>query len=139
MNRILVICTDNVSRSPMAEGIIQKIIEENQMEGVTVQSAGLSASDGESSSDYAIEALHEIGIDISGHRSRRVVIEDLMKADCIYVMTPQHRDVILDAMPEISSKIIVMEISDPSGQELIRFRNCRDEMIAFFHKELSGG
>ena len=108
------------------------------MEGVSVQSAGLSAYEGEAPSDYAIEALREVSIDISGHRSRRVVMEDLMEADCIYVMTPQHRDVVLDAVPEMSRKITVMGIADPSGQELIRFRNCRDEMIAFFQKELSG-
>ena len=88
------------------------------MEGVSVQSAGLSAYEGEAPSDYAIEALREVSIDISGHRSRRVVMEDLMEADCIYVMTPQHRDVVLDAVPEMSRKITVMGIADPSGQEL---------------------
>ena len=138
MNRILVVCTDNECRSPMAEGIIRRIVEENGIEGTEVASAGLSAEEGEAPSGCAVEALREIGVDIAAHRSHQVLKEDLLDADCIYVMTEQHRDVILEALPELSQKLVVMDIADPAGQELERYRECRDEMLNYFRRELTG-
>lgn len=140
MNKILVICTGNTCRSPMAEGIINKIIADNKIEDVVVESMGLSAYDGDAASAYAIEALEEIGIDIKNHRSKRVMLQDIYDADCIYVMTLQHKNVIIEACNdcEIEKKIIVMEISDPFGQELDRYRQCRNQMMTYFEKELRG-
>lgn len=138
MNRILVICTGNTCRSPMAAGIIRHILEKKHAGDVMVQSMGLAAFDGDPASDYAVQALAEIGVDIAGHRSRSVLRQDLLEADRIYVMTEQHRDVILDAQPEVKGKITVMDIADPFGQDLDRYRECRDEMIAFFTHELAG-
>ena len=138
MNRILAVCTDNECRSPMAEGIIRRIVEESGIEGIEVASAGLSAEEGEAPSGYAVEALREIGVDISAHRSRPVLKEDLLNADCIYVMTGQHRDVILEALPELLPRLVVMDVADPAGQELERYRECRDEMLDYFRRELTG-
>lgn len=139
MNRIFVVCTGNTCRSPMAEGIIRKIVEEERIEGVSVKSAGLAAYYGDPPSDYAVEALREIGIDISGHRSRPVTREELAEADVIYVMTQQHKNVILDAMPEVKARIAVMEIADPFGLSLEHYQACRDEMLTYFRQELTGG
>ncbi len=138
MNRIVVVCTGNTCRSPMAEGIIRQIVREHAIQDVAVQSMGLSAYEGDAPSDYAVEALAEIGIDISAHRSHPALAEELLAADCIYVMTEQHKNVIVEALPETAKKIIVMNISDPFGQELSRYRQCRDEMLRFFTRELTG-
>jgi len=137
MNRILVVCSQNVCRSPMAEGIIRKIISDFHIPDTEVQSAGLSCYDGDSPSEYAVEALKEIGIDISRHRSRRVLREDIEAADSIYVMTQQHRDVILDAVPEAAAKIRIMDISDPFGQPLARYHLCCARLIEYFKHELA--
>lgn len=137
MNRILVVCSQNVCRSPMAEGIIRYIIDKFQIPDTTVQSAGLSNYDGDAPSEYACEALDEIGIDIRSHRSRHVVYEDIKEADSIYVMTQQHRDVILESIPEAEGKIRVMDIPDPFGQPLARYRLCCAQMIEYFKHELA--
>ena len=137
MNRILVICSQNVCRSPMAEGIIRKIISDFHIPDTKVQSAGLSCYVGDSPREYAVEALKEIGIDINGHRSRRVLREDIEAADSIYVMTQQHRDVILDAVPEAAAKIRIMDIPDPFGQPLARYRLCCARLIEYFKHELA--
>lgn len=137
MQNILVICTGNTCRSPMAAGIIRQIAKEKGIaEGLSVQSMGLAAFDGDGASDYAIAVLEEIGIDIRGHRSRSVLLQDLLDADRIYVMTGQHRDVILDAAPEVEGKIVVMDVPDPFGQSIDRYRECRDRMLGFFKREL---
>lgn len=135
-NKIIVICTGNTCRSPMAKGIIEKIIADHKIEGVTIDSMGLSAFDGDGASKQAIDALKEIGVDISDHRSKRVMLDDIIKADSIYVMTLQHKLVIVDAYPEIENKIIVMDIPDPFGLSFAKYCECRDSMLKFFGKEL---
>lgn len=135
-NNIIVICTGNTCRSPMAKGIIEKLIADNKIEGVKVDSMGLSAFDGDGASQYAIDALNEIGIDISTHRSKSVMLDDIINADSIYVMTIQHKLVLIDACPEIENKIIVMDIPDPFNSSFAKYQQCRDAMIEFFNKEL---
>lgn len=122
----------------MAEGVIKKIIAEKKINDLSVKSMGLSAYDGDGPSSYAVQAMEEIGVDIKGHRSKRVLVRDLEEADLIYVMTEQHKAVITDTLPELEPKITVMDISDPFGQSLEKYRECRDKMLAYFDKEISG-
>ena len=63
--RVLILCTGNSARSQMAEGILRQINGENY----DVESAGLEPSQVR---PEAIQAMREIGIDISGHRSKSV-------------------------------------------------------------------
>ena len=62
---ILFLCVQNSARSPMAEGIARRLARSN----VEVFSAGSSPA---TVNPLAIEALAEIGVDISGHRSKAV-------------------------------------------------------------------
>lgn len=136
MKNILVICTGNTCRSPMAEGIIKDIIKKRGLKDINVLSGGLAALDGDMASKNAIDALAEIGIDISTHRSKSVFKDDLLNADCVYVMTPQHKNVIADALPEVEDKIKVLEIPDPFGLNMDKYRECRDRLYEYFEKEL---
>ncbi len=63
--RVLILCTGNSARSQMAEGLLREISKSN----FAVESAGLEPSKvrGE-----AIEAMREIGIDISAHHSKSI-------------------------------------------------------------------
>lgn len=63
--RVLILCTGNSARSQMAEGLLQKLGGDH----FTVESAGVAPS---SVRPEAIEAMREIGIDMSGHRSKSV-------------------------------------------------------------------
>ena len=62
--KILFVCTGNTCRSPMAEGIFRKMMQERGMEDkVLCQSAGLSAVDGDPVSENAVLACREIGVE----------------------------------------------------------------------------
>jgi arsenate reductase len=61
--RVLILCTGNSARSQMAEGLLQGIGGDK----FAVESAGVAPS---SVRPEAIEAMCEIGIDISTHRSK---------------------------------------------------------------------
>jgi arsenate reductase len=61
--RVLILCTGNSARSQMAEGLLREIGGDE----LEVESAGVAPS---SVRPEAVEAMREIGIDISGHRSK---------------------------------------------------------------------
>ena len=61
--RVLILCTGNSARSQMAEGLLREL-GKGKFE---VESAGVAPS---SVRREAVEAMREIGIDISGHRSK---------------------------------------------------------------------
>jgi glycine hydroxymethyltransferase len=66
---ILFICTGNICRSPMAEGLFRYLIEENEAD-LIVKSAGVNAQDGHPPSENAIRAMQDLEIDIFPQRSR---------------------------------------------------------------------
>ncbi len=61
--RVLILCTGNSARSQMAEGLLREIGGDK----LEVESAGIAPS---SVRPEAVEAMREIDIDISGHRSK---------------------------------------------------------------------
>src|SRR6202007_2178066 len=63
--RVLILCTGNSARSQMAEGLLRQ----DDGERFEVESAGTKAS---FVRPEAIAAMRELGIDISGHRSKSV-------------------------------------------------------------------
>jgi protein-tyrosine-phosphatase len=68
--RILVLCTANQCRSPMAEGILADLLARRGVEAV-VDSAGLLPG-GAPAAPHTVELLGERGIDLSEHRSRSI-------------------------------------------------------------------
>ncbi|MDA8400742.1 MAG: arsenate reductase/protein-tyrosine-phosphatase family protein [Acidimicrobiales bacterium] len=85
MDHVLVVCTGNICRSPMAERLLTARIGST----VRVESAGLLAS-GVSSPAEAVDAMREFGVDISTHLSRRVDQEMLARADLVIGMAREH-------------------------------------------------
>lgn len=83
-DRVLLICTGNICRSPMAEGLLRARFERRGRG--TVESAGLAALEGRPAEPIAVELLAERGIDISGHRARQLTPEMLARFDLLLVM-----------------------------------------------------
>jgi protein-tyrosine-phosphatase len=74
MKTILFVCTGNICRSPMAEGLFRHLTA--RMGGrYRALSAGVGAIDGMPPSSHSVQALRELGIDISPagkHRAHRL-------------------------------------------------------------------
>ena len=64
--RILVVCTGNICRSPMAEGMLKKDLPERLAARVMISSAGTHALHGNMAQPHAIEVMQGMGVDISG-------------------------------------------------------------------------
>ena len=76
--RVLILCTGNSARSQMAEGLLRDIAGDR----FEVESAGTIAS---FVRPQAIAAMAEIGIDISGHRSK--CLDEFLNTEFDYVIT----------------------------------------------------
>lgn len=129
--KILFVCTGNTCRSPMAQGLFQQMIARHGANGlIECASAGLSAAQGQPASDNAVLACQEVGVDLSGHRSRRIAGEDLERWDVFFVMTATH-GYILEQAGAPAQKIYVPDpIPDPYGGDLDAYRACRDRIAA---------
>jgi protein-tyrosine phosphatase len=86
---ILVVCTANICRSPMAEAFLKGSLTERSS-SLTVASAGF-LEDGRRVDPYSAQAAAGFGVDISGHLSARMTMEQLEAARLILVMTTEHR------------------------------------------------
>ncbi|HZC02369.1 MAG TPA: arsenate reductase ArsC [Gammaproteobacteria bacterium] len=122
---VLILCTGNSARSQMAEGLLRQQ-GGNQFE---VFSAGTEPS---RVNPLAVEAMREIGIDISNHRSKSV--DEFIGQEFDYVITVC--DKAKESCPIFPGKAqrIHWSIDDPAaaeGDEAIRlaiFRRLRDEI-----------
>ena len=138
MKTVLFVCTGNVCRSPMAEGLFRKAAAGRG--DYRVLSAGLGAVEGQPPSPYAVQAVRELGIDISDQRSRTLTPELLDQADYIFGMTHNHIDTIMMLYPQAAEKTFLLrefdetldyfekDISDPIGGSYEIYLNCRDQI-----------
>jgi protein-tyrosine-phosphatase len=90
LKNILFVCTGNVCRSPMAEGLFRHMVANRP--DIRVRSAGVSTFPGQAPSPHAIEVLAGLRIDISKLRSLPLSDELVREASCIIAMTRSHME-----------------------------------------------
>ena len=123
--RVLILCTGNSARSQMAEGLLRH----DGGAAIEVFSAGTKPSHVR---PEAIAAMKEIGIDISGHRSKSV--DEFAKRAFDYVITVC--DNARESCPVFpaATKRIHWSLDDPAAvqgsevQRLAEFRRVRDQL-----------
>src|SRR5258706_1528226 len=138
MKTILFVCTGNICRSPMAEGLFRHAVKGRN--DFRVVSAGVGAVDGLPPSDHAVAALKELGIDISKQRSHMLTADLVQQADYIFGMTHSHVDAITMLYPHAAEKTFLLrefdetldsyenDISDPIGGSYEVYLACRDQI-----------
>ncbi|MGZ8566134.1 MAG: arsenate reductase/protein-tyrosine-phosphatase family protein [Actinomycetota bacterium] len=110
MSAILVVCTGNVCRSPLAEGIVRHALRGRVgEEAPTVSSAGVAGWEGSPATAESVAAARELGIDISGHIARRLTPEMIAGADLILAMAEEHRRLTVAAVPSAAPRTFTMK------------------------------
>jgi len=138
---VLLVCTGNTCRSPMAEMICRQLlakrlkckIEELEDRGVMVMSAGIAAMLGGRASVEAVEVMAEMGLDLAGHETQPLTEPLVRHADAIFTMTRAHRDALLAQWPSAAERTRLLspkgaDISDPIGASVDRYRQCAVEI-----------
>ena len=133
-NSVLFCCDHNAIRSPMAEGMMKKFYARQAY----VQSAGVHNDmeiDG-----FAIAVCHEIGIELSRHRTRsfdemRDWGDDLGQFDLIVALTPASKHQALELTRHFHLEVEHWPIMDPSGlteareAKLALYRQSREQIM----------
>ena len=83
--KVMFICTGNICRSAMAEGMFRKMTE--NMNSIEVYSCGIYAETGDYATYNAIEAAKEYNADISSHRATNIRESKIKEMDLILCAT----------------------------------------------------
>lgn len=124
---IAFVCTGNTCRSPMAEGIFNRLAAENGI-NVVAESFGLSAITGNPVSENSIKVCNEIDVDLSKLKSTSVNDVPLEKYEKFYCMSQSHARILSECCFVPIEDIVVFNICDPYGGNEFIYRECRDEI-----------
>lgn len=116
MKYVLFVCTQNAGRSQMA----QAFFERHAPEDVRAESAG--AEPAEAVHPLVVEAMNEVGIDLSGRRPKRLTLEMQLHADWAVTLACGAK------CPFVPSVVEDWDIGDPADRAIEEVRQIRDEI-----------
>ncbi len=133
MKQIVFVCTGNICRSPTAEGILLHKCHEMGRDDMIVSSMGSHGLTDWAATDYAQAVCQENGIDISSHRARPLIGEELQNPDLILCMEPFQRQFVQTFFPWLRDKVFLLgiwpkkrnrkgSIQDPMGGSLEEYQ-----------------
>ncbi len=101
--RVLFVCTGNTCRSPLAQVALVRALGDAAAK-VTVGSAGTAAFDGAPASAPSRDIARLAGLDLDGHKSRRLTRELLAAADLVLLMDPRDRALVRSLDSEAAAR-----------------------------------
>ncbi|MCE9584120.1 MAG: hypothetical protein K8T20_16675 [Planctomycetes bacterium] len=132
--RILIVCTGNLCRSPMAEHLMKRAlaravripVENLGARGWIVESAGTHAYDGLDMPENAKRALAELGITGVKHSSRLLRAAHLVAADVVFAAAKEHDESMRMLHAASAPKLRMLDegrdVYDPMGEGLDQYR-----------------
>lgn len=109
MLRVLIVCTGNICRSPIAHGLLVARLKGLGKDAIEVRSAGTWGRKGSTATREAVEAAAGIGIDIKEHRSAGFTRELATWADLIVTMTIEQQEEVRELVPDAQSKTFTLK------------------------------
>lgn len=131
MTHVLLVCTGNICRSPLAEAMLRRELAARGADDITVLSAGTGAWDGAPASEGAYLVGLEHDLDLSSHRARLLTRDLVQQADLVLTMARHHRARVHELGGEGRTHVLgeyagraggEAEVSDPFGGDLELYR-----------------
>jgi protein-tyrosine phosphatase len=110
LTSILVVCTGNVCRSPIAEVCLRSELSARFGDrGPNVHSAGTAGWDGSPAFARSAEAAAEHGIDVSRHVARTLSRDMVEEADLVLCMAAEHRSHVLASTGHVEARTFTLK------------------------------
>ncbi len=128
MKKVLFVCSGNTCRSPVAEKIFNSICKERNLP-YSAKSAGICTSTGYPMAENSLKALEELGIEDLEFTSTTINEMELSDVELFFAMSEDHKDILVRYYDVSESKVEVMNVADPYGGSLMRYRQCAEEIL----------
>ena len=128
--RILLVCTGNTCRSPMAEALLMQLAK-NKGVDLECDSAGIYGLEGAPMTTHAKRVLEEdFGISVFNHRAAPLTARQIHWADRIIPMTDDHK-LLIEQKFSAGDKILSLpkSIPDPYGGYREDYRRCAERIL----------
>ncbi len=130
---VLVVCTGNSCRSPMAQRMLAGMLEGTP---AFVYSAGTDAPVGSPATVQAVVVMREAGLDLTRHRAQQLVPAMVEAADLVLVMDDYHRQRVVELVPDAAGRTRLLlsylgrdeRVEDPIGLSVECYRLTREAM-----------
>lgn len=134
--KIVFVCTGNTCRSALAEALARQSATDHNL-AIDFASAGTGAALGAPATDGAILVGLERGVDVSRHRSRPLLPEDVAGDTIVLAMATSHIAAIRAVAPAAHVALLdeyasrgasSRSVDDPFGGDLTDYRRAADEI-----------
>jgi protein-tyrosine phosphatase len=109
--RVLHVCTGNICRSPMAERLMRRMLDDGwpeQAPRFVVESAGTWGHAGSPMEPHALTTLAAHGVDGAAFRARELVAEHVAGADLVLAATREHRAAAVVLYPRAAARTFTL-------------------------------
>lgn len=129
--KIIVVCTGNICRSPIAEALLRA----RAMHVMEVCSAGTHAVVGAPADPLAVQVAREHGLDLETHRGQQATLPLLTAMDLILTLNQSHSDWLNRSYPQLRGRVHKLlkwrqnaDIADPYRKPEAAFERAFDEI-----------
>ena len=144
-NSVLLVCTANQCRSPMAEALLKSYLFKMDPDcNWVIESAGTWTEAGHPATPAGVSVMAEKGLNTAGHRSQPISQQLLERFELILTMEAGHKEAIQVEFPQISGRVFMLSemssveipVLDPIGGPIEAYRVTAEEIDNWILKGL---